>query len=181
MEKFHYNSQKYAIHKLRYILSCGLPGTLTASSLSAQLIAALSAVLSSSLSATELSESTLIDAIVTFLFSCLRAAHLFSLSFDTQRVGEGHPSGYLTNYKGVFVYKISVIILHTSFTLHSNFIQLCCNSQQYIVGTRYNCLYQCFEQKKKKKKKKKRYFQWKNSIITAKNMPFISIGMFSYG
>ena len=50
-------------------IDCGYsPGTLTASSLSAQLIASLSAVLSSSLSATELSESMLIDAIVTFLF-----------------------------------------------------------------------------------------------------------------
>ena len=50
------------------IFSYGSPGMLTASLLSAQLIASLSAVLSSSLSATEISESMLIDAIVTFLF-----------------------------------------------------------------------------------------------------------------
>ena len=57
-----------------------------------------------------------------FFFSYLRATHLFSLSFDTQRVGEDHPSEYLTNYKGVFAYKRSATILHSSFTLQSSYM-----------------------------------------------------------
>ena len=55
-----------------------------------------------------------------FYSSYLRATHLFSPSFDTQRVGEDHPPEYLTNYKGAFAYKRSAIVLHSSFTLHLN-------------------------------------------------------------
>ena len=58
-----------------------------------------------------------------FFVSYLRVTHLFSPSFDTQRVGEDHPSGYLTNYMGGFGYKESAFILHSSFSLHSDFIQ----------------------------------------------------------